>query len=293
MSGACVPVRVALRPLPDLVSMPVRRPFTPAAQAPMLSAATILLVRDCARTPTAGGVEVFMMKRNAAADFGGMYVFPGGKVDALDGHEALAARCRGISDLDASAVLGLPRGGLAYYIAAIRECFEECGVLLAAGRDGELVDPGHADRRSRFRGLQEQLRDGALTLDALCEREALFPATDRIMYFSHWITPEGPPRRYNTRFFIVDASVTQHGSHDDLEAVDSEWMRPEEAIAKRDAGTINMIIPTATTLASISGYDGVDALLAAVRQGGHLPPWTPEMGQQGMQQVVWPNRGRV
>jgi 8-oxo-dGTP pyrophosphatase MutT (NUDIX family) len=263
----------------------MRRPFTPAADAPMLAAATILLVRDVAGA--AGGVEVFMMKRAAAADFGGMYVFPGGKVDTLDGHAALAARCRGLDDAAASARLGLPAGGLAYYIAAIRECFEECGVLLAGGEDGRLVDPGLPAVHARFRALQRKLRDGVLTLDALCEQEGLYPATDRIVYFSHWITPEGPPRRYDTRFFIVDAAVEQQGEHDDLEAVDSEWIRPEDALAKRDAGALKMIAPTATTLRSICGHASVAALLAAVRRGEHLPEWTPEMGRQGMQRVAW------
>src|SRR5215210_1712837 len=111
-------------------------------------AATVLLLRD---GPT--GLEVFMLRRNLNSDFvGGAYVFPGGAVDPADRHADLEAICEGRSDADASVLLGLdpPEGGLAYWVAAIRESFEEAGVLLAYDRDGTIVDLRDQEQEARF-----------------------------------------------------------------------------------------------------------------------------------------------
>ena len=103
-------------------------------------AATVMLLRDGTE-----GVEVFMMRRTLNAAFvGGFYVFPGGAVDAADRHAEVEASCLGLTDADASEQLGIPSGGLAFWVAAVRECFEEAGVLLAAGPDGTLVHFGEA-----------------------------------------------------------------------------------------------------------------------------------------------------
>ena len=259
------------------------RPFTPATAAVMRFAATILLVRDSAH-----GVEVFMQQRATAADFGGMYVFPGGKVDAIDGHDDIEALCVGLDDRAASAWVGVPSGGLAFWVAALRECFEECGVLLAYGADGSLIDPDAPAAHDRYRAHQAALQGGSSSLAQLCRAESLRLAVDRMTYFSHWITPEGPPRRYDTRFFIAAVPGDQQGRHDEWEATDSVWTRPEDALARRARGELQMITPTVTTLQSICAADNVAALLARVRKGLHLPQWTPEFGGHGMQQVNYP-----
>lgn len=252
--------------------------FTPADRAVMRFAATVLLVRDAP-----GGVEVFMQQRHAAADFGGMYVFPGGKVDPADSHGEVAAFCDGVDDRIASAQLGLPDGGLAFWIAALRECFEECGVLLAHDARDLPVDPAAAP--ARFHAYQQQLRDGGIGLADICRAEGMRLSVQRMLYFSHWITPEGPPRRYDTRFFIAEVAADQRAGHDEWESIDSVWTRPEVALARRAAGELQMIYPTLTTLESISGSPDVATLLQRVRRGAHLPEWTPERGRQGMQRV--------
>lgn len=263
----------------------MRRPFTPAAHATMHKAATILLVRD-----GRGGVEVFMMKRPSSADFGGMYVFPGGKVDDLDAHEAMQGHCHGRNDAKASAQLEVDSGGLAYWVAAVRECFEECGVLLAYDADGELFEFEDEAHKRRFNAYRTALLDGHQAFFDLCHQEGVALAVDRILYFSHWITPEGPPRRYDTRFFITGAPENQE-DHDHHETEESVWIRPEDALDRHERGELNMIFPTLTTLKSICGYANVDALLAAVRSGQHLPEYIPNKGRQGMQPVNPANTG--
>lgn len=279
--------------------MTVRPPFdsptpTPAAQAVMRFAATVLLVRDAPAGTDGregGRVEVFMQQRHAAADFGGMYVFPGGKVDPADSHGEVAAYCDGLDDAEASRQLRLADGGLAFWIAALRECFEECGVLLAHGPDGQPIDPGAPAVRARFHDYQNRLRDGAIGLADICRAEGMRLSVERMRYFSHWITPEGPPRRYDTRFFIAEVASDQRARHDEWESVDSVWTRPEDALARVEAGELRMIHPTLITLQSISGAENVAALLARVRRGAHLPEWTAERGRQGMQRVDYPVSG--
>lgn len=251
----------------------------------MHKAATILLVSDGEQ-----GVEVLMMKRPSEADFGGMYVFPGGKVDELDAHEAMAGHCRGRTDADASLQLEVGSGGLAYWVAAVRECFEECGVLLAYETDGALFALRDEAHKRRFNAYREALLNGHQAFFDLCHAEGVTLAVDRILYFSHWITPEGPPRRYDTRFFITRAPENQE-DHDHRETDESVWIRPEEALERHERGDLKMIFPTLTTLRSICGYEHVDALLAAVRRGEHLPEYIPDRGRQGMQPVKRANTG--
>src|SRR3954468_4978935 len=148
---------------------------------PALPAATVTLVRD---TPT--GLEVLMLQRNFQSGFmPGMFLFPGGALDPGDRAAAVLARCAGVEDDRASAALGIPEGGLAYWAAAIRESFEEAGVLLAYGEDGELVNPGAPERITRFEEYRRRLNAGEDILAEMLQQEGLKLAVDRLTYFSH------------------------------------------------------------------------------------------------------------
>ena len=241
----------------------------------MRDAATLLLVRD-----TAAGLEVFMVERPGAADFGGMHVFPGGKVDVADA--SVEARCVGLSDAIASERLGVARGGIAFWSAAIREAFEEAGVLLAY-RGERLVDLSDVATRDRFADHRDAVHKGDLSIVDLCLREDLKLATDRVHYFSHWITPPGPPRRYDTRFFLAHMPENQETAHHERELEDGVWVRPRDALRHRESERWMMIFPTLTTLHSLARYDRVDALVADVLAWKHLPDVTPERHRQGMQ----------
>ena len=236
-------------------------PFDPAAVA-IRPAATVMLVRDV--EDDSEDIEVFMLRRTTKAAFaGGMYVFPGGAVDLADGTDEASALCEGLTDDEASQRLGIEDGGLAYWIAAIRECFEEAGVLLARTPDGHDLrfdDPVVADR---FSVLRHEVHDGRLGVVDLCAAEGLRLATDAIGYVAHWVTPFGEVRRFDTRFFVAAAPRDQEPLHDDSETVDSLWVRPADALDRCRAGELVMLPPTIASLEFLSDHRTTDAVLHA------------------------------
>jgi len=245
-------------------------------------AATVMLVRD-ADDERGWGMEVFMLRRNLNSDFvGGAYVFPGGAVDEADRHADLESICQGRSDAAASAQLGIPSGGLAYWVAAIRECFEEAGVLLAVpeGAD-DVISFADAGTAARFVEHRRAVDSGARRLIEICEQERLRLDVDRIHYFSHWITPEGPPRRYDTRFFVAAAPPEQYPLHDDRETIANLWVRPQDALDRHAAGDLDLILPTIKNLEAIGRFTRSADLLAHAEQVGSVPAILPRIVQDG------------
>jgi 8-oxo-dGTP pyrophosphatase MutT (NUDIX family) len=242
-------------------------------------AATVMLVRD-----GDGGLEVFMMRRNLNSAFlGGAYVFPGGAVDDHDRHADLESVCTGRSDAAASALLGLdpPVGGLAFWVAGIREAFEEAGVLLAYDRDGRIIDWTDPDVAARFEGHRKAVDAGETRLVDICVEEGLQLAVDAMHYFSHWITPVGPPRRFDTRFFVAKAPEGHTYLHDDRETIACEWVRPQDAIDRQARGEVDIIFPTLRTLEQIGRFDTTDALLAAAAKVSDIPALLPRVVHDG------------
>lgn len=266
---------------------------------PVRDAATVMLVRDTPGSAAAPGttdspdgsrLEVFMLRRNLQSDFvGGAYVFPGGGVDDHDRHVNLEPICQGRSDAEASAQLGIDSGGLAFWVAAIRESFEEAGILLAYGSHGEIVrfdDPAVAER---FVTHRHAVDDGDRRLVEVCAEEGLRLAVDGMHYFSHWITPEGAPRRYDTRFFVARAPVAQIPIHDDHEVIANVWIRPVDALARHRAGEFEMIFPTIRTLRAIERFTCADDLLAAAAAIGDVPTVLPRIVEdEGGLRIVLP-----
>jgi 8-oxo-dGTP pyrophosphatase MutT (NUDIX family) len=226
-----------------------------------------MLVRD----HPINGLEVFMLQRTLAAVFAkGMYVFPGGRVDANDNEEQLEAICDGLDDEEASALLQIPNGGLSYWVAAIRECFEEAGVLLARPTDGSELVRFDTDvaLQNRFNVARHAIHDGTMSLVELCTTENLRLVTDNIHYVSHWITPLGEPRRFDTRFFIARAPEAQEPLHDDNETIASLWVSPIEALERHARGDLAMIPPTTSNLQFLAPHGTTtDALNAAKKIG--------------------------
>jgi 8-oxo-dGTP pyrophosphatase MutT (NUDIX family) len=219
-------------------------------------AATVMLVRD------APDLQVFMLRRNLALEFvGGASVFPGGAVDPADRDPVLLARCRGWTDESASAALGVDSGGLGFWVAAVRETFEEAGVLLAARAGSSARVDGAAPP---FAAARDALNAGGLTFRELVLDEDLVLETDALRPCSRWITPAGAPRRYDTRFFLAPAPEGHAYAHDDREAVASSWIRPGDALAAFERGEIDLILPTQRCLEALAGYDRADAALAAL-----------------------------
>jgi len=233
---------------------------------PVRPAATVMLVRD---HPT-NGLEVFMLQRTLQAVFAkGMYVFPGGRVDAVDNGYELESVCDGLSDVEASALLGVPAGGLGFWVAAIRECFEEAGVLLARSIEkNDVVRFDDEDKIDRFNVARHAVHDGMLSLIELCAQENLRLVTDNIHYVSHWITPVGEPRRFDTRFFIARAPDAQEPLHDDNETIASLWVAPIEALAMHKRGELAMIPPTTSNLEFLVPHATADKALQAAKKIG-------------------------
>ncbi|MCA9299555.1 MAG: hypothetical protein KDA28_10840, partial [Phycisphaerales bacterium] len=235
--------------------------FDPFA-VPISDAATVMLLRDRA---SGEGIEVFMLRRTIKAVFaGGLYVFPGGRVDRADSSPEIDALCPGIEDDTASDRLGIDSGGLAFWIAAIRECFEEAGVLLARTADGATVSFDDPEVEARFTAYRDQVHDGTLPLDELCRREGLVLDGASIGYVAHWLTPIGERRRFDTRFFVAYAPAGQRPLHDDGETIESFWVEPNDALGRHEAGELAMLPPTKATLQFLSGFTSVADVMAHV-----------------------------
>lgn len=237
-------------------------------------AATVMLVRDAI-----DGLEVYMVQRPGKGAFPDLHVFPGGKVDADD----LAPQiCIGIDDQEASQRLGLAQGGLRYWVAMARECFEECGVLLAH-QHGQPIDLTKPAVGMHFDSCRRALLAGEISFSALCAREDLTIRCDLLAYFSHWITPDSAPRRFDTRFFLAAMPEFQDTAADTEETTDDQWERPSEALAHHANSTWQMIDPTLRSLETLSRYDTVAQALAGVIRADHLMPLTEKLTGQGMQ----------
>ena len=186
-----------------------------------------MLVRD-APAFEAPKLQVFVMRRTPRAVFGpGATVFPGGAVDESD-TQALA-RVVGADDAAASAELGLAAGGLLRRVAAVRECFEEAGILLARAAPTRAPATPAPEWR-------DALNAGHVTLGQVLDRDDLVIDATDLRVFAHWLTPTGAPRRYDTWFFVARAPEGQDGAHDDGELVASEWVRPADALAAQRTG---------------------------------------------------------
>ena len=269
----------------------VSPPSPSAAERPARPAATLVVVRD-----GMAGIEVLLSRRTQSNDqFSGAWVFPGGIVDA--GDRAAHQHCVGLDDAAASAQLGLESGGLDYFVAAVRECFEESGLLLAVDETGELVELDHV-RGETLGPWRGPLHRGERTLGEFCSEFGLRLAVDRLVYLSHWLTPFARPKRFDTRFFIAALPPTQTAAFDGTEMVEQLWLPPAEALAR--SAEMKLMTPTQKTLELVARYGTVDELLAWARAPRTVPLTMPRVGQgsQGMRPVLpdehaWAELGRL
>ncbi len=228
-------------------------------------AATTMVLRD-----GADGLEVLLLLRSHRSVFvPGAHVFPGGAVEAAD-HEAHPVAPGAPAAEEASDRLGLDAGGLAYWVGAVRETFEESGLLFADG-PVEAAEPERA-----------AVDAGDRSFAAMCADHGLRLRLGDLRYFGHWITPHGAPRRYTTRFFVAPAPVGQEPVHDDGEAVDCEWVRPRVALDRFAAGDWDLILPTERSLRALDRFTDVATVLA------HLDDRPPLTDDHGGRRVALP-----
>lgn len=236
----------------------------PESPAPARPAATIVLLRE-----GISDLEVLLLKRVRSSGFvPGAYVFPGGRVDADDAEPALVERLAGLDPAGAARRLGLAAdaepAAVAYVIAALREAFEETGLLVGRREGGGPVpaaadDPVVAEHRDRLladEGVFPQVLDA---LGARMDGAA-------VAYVAHWITPEVEPRRYDTRFFAAALEGEGRVSLNPAEMTDALWVSPAEALERNRAGRLPMVFPTLKTLASLTEFSSPADALAAFAQ---------------------------
>lgn len=246
----------------------------PATPAP---AATLVLLRD----RPAGPAEILMIQRHGKSKFAaGDYVFAGGKVEADDIPDDVERFVRGLTPEEASARLGgdlAPRAALGYWVGAIREAFEEVGMLLAYDRGGAPVR-FTTDNRERFEAYRAACQSANPAFFTMLRAEGLTLATDRLTYFAHWITPEEQPLRFDTRFFAA-AAPAQEPVVDGHEIVALRWLTPGEAFEALARREITLRLPTIKNLELLqSGGSRASEILSALH-GRPVPSIRPRVLQ--------------
>lgn len=222
-----------------------------------MPAATLVLLRDA----PGGGVETLLIQRHTASRFaGGDFVFPGGKVEAADVPEDVARWCRGLPPADAARRLGVDgdaRAALGYWTGALREAFEEVGMLLARDAQDRPVRVDHP----RFAAHRLRCQRDHRAFWEMLEAEALVLPLDGLVYFAHWITPEERPLRFDTRFFAAEAPAGQEPVADEHEIIGVRWLTPAAALQAYGRGELSLRLPTARNLGLFSEATSVaDAL---------------------------------
>ena len=242
----------------------------PAVPAPAVASATVVLMRE-----GEGGPEVLLLRRNRATGFvPGAYVFPGGRVDAADGQDALVRRWDGLTREAAAERLGLAPDAdppaIAYYGAALREAVEETGLLAGVvAANGQPGDEVVSDAREALLGRGASFAAALEGLDARLDGAA-------IEYIAHWVTPTVEPRRYDTRFFAARVPRGSRAVYDRREMTDAVWLTPRAALARHRRGRLPMIFPTIRTLEDLGDFATVDELLAHFR-GRAIPRIQPDI----------------
>lgn len=228
--------------------------MTPVTPRP---AATVMIVRDHSADGGAP-LEVFMQKRQSSMAFGGAYVFPGGAVDPSDRDSAVATPR--LSPADANGRLEVDDDGLAFYLAAVRESFEEVGVLFASSGAGDATDT----LRARVDADEMSLAELSAELDCVLEPE-------RLSYVGHFVTPSTEPVRFDARFFVAELPAGQSPVGEHAEIAASEWVEPRAALERFQSGEMFLIGPTIHSLVFLAAFASVTELLTFVEERQQIP----------------------
>ncbi|MDM7999151.1 MAG: NUDIX hydrolase [Dehalococcoidia bacterium] len=225
-------------------------------------AATLILLRDSGGID--GGMQVLLLQRHARSAFlPGAHVFPGGVVEGVDYAPDMAALCRGLDHDQAHRIISdvsPPEKSLGFFVAAIREVFEESGILLAYGR--RPLGEKESVRLQRYRA---QVHADPSAFASVLRDEGLKLVTDTLSYFAHWITPEVLPIRFDARFFLAPAPAGQAAFPDGRETVDASWITPRDALLEHRSGRMKLAPPTFHSLTELADVRSVDEAIAVAR----------------------------
>ncbi len=232
-------------------------------------ASTVVLLRTCPDTSTRD-IEVLMVRRNQRCSFvPGFYVFPGGVVDHEDFENGIERFIRGVDRVSASHLLNDIKSAdksLATWVAAIRETFEEVGILFAQKKDSTPVTIRTGEERRRFCNHRQSLIENKMFFSQVLEAEELFLSLNQLHYFSHWITPEFLPLRYDVRFFVAEMPPDQDVMHDGVELTGHVWIRPSEALRQYEQGVLDMVLPQIMTLEDLKHFKTVAEVIDSARK---------------------------
>jgi 8-oxo-dGTP pyrophosphatase MutT (NUDIX family) len=243
-------------------------------------AATIVVIREQNQL-----LEILMLRRSSeAVAASGTHVFAGGGVDEVDAAEVRRGLGSGLDAADADRCLELDSGALTFYCAALRELFEEAGLLLAVDSAGLPLQVGDAQLLT----WREELVAQRVAWPELLEREGLRLALGEMRYLAHWVTPGRRPRRYDTRFFVAAAPVGQIVRVDGGEITEHVWMTASEALHRFETAEWTMLVPTVHTLRVLAPIHSVDEALhyAATSRARRTQP--REIEREGRTVVVVP-----
>jgi 8-oxo-dGTP pyrophosphatase MutT (NUDIX family) len=255
-------------------------------------AATVILLRG--KEPM--GFEVFLLKRHEKSSFmGGNFVYPGGRVDRDDGSLEVCSLSQGMTSDKTQKILGgtfSPEESFAHWIAAIRELFEEAGVLLAYDQKENFFQIKNRTEQEKFFNYRALLGRGGITLCQMAQEEKLLFALDQLHYYAHWITPEARSERFDTRFFLAQYPLGQEASHDQKETTAGIWISPSKALEENLKGEVMLSPPTLKTLEDLSRSKSIDDVFHSLNEKEIQPilpiltkisdnplivfPWDPE-----------------
>lgn len=248
-------------------------------------ASTVILLRDGADDAP----EVFLVRRHEGTAFmGGAHVFPGGRVDERDRDAAESSWCDGLDAAIRRLEVMPPVEAVAFHVAAIRELFEEAGVLLARDRSGLFVSLANRDEQARFKAYRAEVHAGTRSLRDVAEREKLRLALDALVPFAHWVTPPIDVRQFDTRFFVTRVPPRQTAVHDDRETTHSVWMTPSRALEQARNDQIVLPPPTWTTLRELEPCRSVDEAIEWARERPIVRRQPLLIEQDGLRLLVMP-----
>jgi 8-oxo-dGTP pyrophosphatase MutT (NUDIX family) len=229
-------------------------------------ASTVILIR-----PSKSGYwEIFLARRHQKQAFmAGAYVFPGGQLEKTDNDPQFENYIKTADVIDPCRLLqdsSLPREkALGFFIAAIRETFEEAGILLGGKTTGNLVSFHDEKVLKRFNDYRRELNSSQITLAEITRKENIFLFPDTLIPYSHWITPEFEKKRFNTRFFLAKLPTGQTPLADAMELTESLWVTPQKALEMHRQKEIILMPPTLKTIEELSAFSNIDELFSAAK----------------------------
>ena len=255
-------------------------------------AATVILLRN--KEPE--GFDVFLLKRHEKSSFmGGNFVYPGGRVDRDDGSLEICSLSKGMKLEEAQKILKgtfSPEESFAHWVAAIRELFEEAGVLLAYDQKGNLFRVRNREEQEKLLNYRKLLQEGKTNIYEIAQKEDLLFALDQLHYYAHWITPEARSQRFDTRFFLTRYPPAQEASHDQKETTAGIWITPKKALEENLKGDVILSPPTLKTLEDLSRFKSIEDIFHSLKEEDIRPilpvltkisknpliifPWDPE-----------------